>query len=150
MTPATIPPDLQAALLCEDVRSEVNGTQTLVGVLGVLPTPTLPVGFFKLCLWTRWCGGTGRFRQAARLLDPDDEKVAEAAIDFELREMEASATNVHFFGGLQIHKFGLHHVEVDLDGRLHLRFPWPVIQIQPPPGGHPPFPGAFLPPPEAR
>ena len=53
-------PDLQASILCEDVRQELNGLQTLVGVINLLPTPALPVGLLKLCLWTRWCGG---FRQ---------------------------------------------------------------------------------------
>jgi hypothetical protein len=43
-------PDLQASILCEDVRQEVNGLQTLVGVISVLPTPSLPVGLLKLCL----------------------------------------------------------------------------------------------------
>ncbi len=126
-------PDLQSAVLCEDVRTEVGGSQTLVGVIGAIPVPQLPIGFFKLCLWTRWCGGFGRFHQASRLLDPDDETVAEAAIDFELREIEGSATNVHFFGGAQIKKFGVHHVEINLDGDMHLRFPVPVVQISQPP-----------------
>lgn len=127
-------PDLQSVVLCEDVRTEASGSQTLVGVIGAIPVPQLPIGFFKLCLWTRWCGGFGRFHQASRLLDPDDQTVAEAAIDFELREIEGSATNVHFFGGVQIKKFGVHHVEIDLDGDMCMRFSIPVIQISQPPG----------------
>ena len=133
-------PDLQSAVLCEDVRTEVSGAQTLVGVVGAIPAPQLPIGFFKLCLWTRWCGGIGRFHQDSRFLDPDDQPVAEAGIDFELREIEGSATNVHFFGGVQVGKFGVHHVEILLDGDMRMRFPVPVIKVaQPPPGGIPPF-----------
>lgn len=130
-------PDLQSVVLCEDVRTEASGSQTLVGVIGAIPVPQLPIGFFKLCLWTRWCGGFGRFHQASRLLDPDDQTVAGAAIDFELREIEGSATNVHFFGGVQIKKFGVHHVEIDLDGDMCMRFSIPVIQIAQPPGSAP-------------
>ena len=29
-------PDLQALILCEDVRQELNGLQTLVGVINIL------------------------------------------------------------------------------------------------------------------
>ena len=32
-------PDLQSAVICEDVRCEINGMQTLVGVLSVIPAP---------------------------------------------------------------------------------------------------------------
>ena len=134
-----IAPDLQSVILCEDVRTEVSGAQTLVGVIGAIPTPQLPVGFFKLCLWTRWCGGIGKFHQDSRLLDPEDDTVAEAGIDFQLEEIEGSATNVHFFGGVQIKKFGVHHVEIRLDGDMRMRFPVPVVRVnQPPPGGPPP------------
>lgn len=128
-----ISPDLQSVILCEDVRTEVSGAQTLVGVIGAIPAPQVPIGFFKLCLWSRWCGGIGRFHQDSRLLDPDDELVAEAGIDFELREIESSATNVHFFGGMQVKKFGIHHVEIRIDGDLRMRFPVPVVRVQQPP-----------------
>ena len=134
-----ITPDLQSVILCEDVRTEVSGAQTLVGVIGAIPAPQVPIGFFKLCLWSRWCGGIGRFHQDSRFLDPDDEVVAEAAIDFELREIEGSATNVHFFGGVQVKKFGVHHVEIRLDNYMRMRFPVPVVRVnQSPPGSPPP------------
>ena len=51
-------PDLQSAVICEDVRCEFNGMQTLVGVLSVIPAPTLPINYFRLCIWSRWCGGS--------------------------------------------------------------------------------------------
>lgn len=132
-------PDLQSAILCEDVRTEVSGSQTLVGVIGAIPAPQVPIGFFKLCLWTRWCGGIGTFRQNSQLIDPEGKVVAEASIRFELREIDGSATNVHFFGGVQIESFGVHHVEVSLDGDMRMRFPVPVVQVvHPAPGGPPP------------
>lgn len=135
-----IVPDLQSAILCEDVRTEASGSQTLVGVIGAIPTPQVPVGFFKLCLWTRWCGGIGKFHQESRILDPEDQMVAEAAIDFELREIEGTATNVHFFGGVQVKRFGIHHVEIHLDGDMRMRFPVPIVQVaQHPPGTPPQF-----------
>src|SRR5437763_773691 len=39
MSDDSILPDLQSAILCEDVRAELSGQQTLVGVLGAIPTP---------------------------------------------------------------------------------------------------------------
>jgi len=50
--------------------------------------------------------------------------------------MNAHATNVHFFGGVQFQKFGTYHVEILLDEELRLRIPLPVIQVEAP--GDPP------------
>src|SRR5579885_2582592 len=127
-------PDLQSAVLCDDVRCETTGMQTLVGVLPALPPPVLPTNYIKLCIWTRWRGGTGKFRQKSRIVGVDEQQVvAQAEVEFALKEMEGHATNVHYFGGVQFQQYGLHHVEIYLDNELRLRFPLPVIQVSRPP-----------------
>ena len=123
-------PDLQSCVLCEDVRCEINGMQTLVGVINVIPAPALPVHCLRLCIWSRWCSGSGKFRQKSRIIGVDEEQVvAQAEVEFELREMEGHATNVHYFAGVQFQQFGLHHVEIFLENELRLRFPLPVVQV---------------------
>jgi hypothetical protein len=125
-----IMPDLQGCLLCEDVRCEFDGMQTLVGVVNVIPAPSLPVNCFRLCIWSRWCSGSGRFRQKSRIVDVDEQQViAQAEVEFELKEMEGHATNVHYFGGVQFQQFGVHHVEIFLENELRLRFPLPVVRV---------------------
>jgi hypothetical protein len=127
---SAILPDLQASMLCEDVRAEMSGQQTLVGVITVIPAPMLPVAFFKLCLWTRWCGGEGTFQQRSIIISSEDEEIlAESRVEFTLNEMEGNATNVHVFGGVKFERFGVHHIEIHLDDELQLRFPLPVVQI---------------------
>jgi hypothetical protein len=131
MDPESVLPDLQASVICEDVRQEMNGMQTLVGIINVIPARMLPVALLKLCVWTRWCGGIGRFRQVARIVGVDDQhKLAESQIDFELKELEGHVTNVNLFTGVQFQQYGLHHVEIMLDEELRLRYPLPVIQVQ--------------------
>ncbi len=126
-------PDLQAVVACEDVRQEINGMQTLVGVVSGLPVPKLPARLMKLCVWTRWTGGIGKFHQTSRIIAPDDETViGESSVAFELRELEAHATNVNFFAGLTLGSTGNYTVEVLLDDDLHTRFTIPVIQAGPP------------------
>jgi Family of unknown function (DUF6941) len=123
-------PDLQSAVLCEDVRCEINGMQTLVGVLSVIPAPALPISYIRLCIWTRWCSGAGKFRQKSRIVGVDEQQViAQAEVEFILKEMEGHATNVHYFGGVQFQQYGLHHVEIYLENELRMRFPLPVIQV---------------------
>src|ERR671930_542356 len=117
-------PDLQSAVLCEDVRCEINGMQTLVGVLSVIPAPALPINYIRLCIWTRWCSGAGKFRQKSRIVGVDEQQViAQAEVEFVLKEMEGHATNVHYFGGVQFQQYGLHHVEIYLENELRMRFP---------------------------
>src|ERR1700736_2096653 len=124
-------PDLQSCVLCEDVRCEFNGMNTLVGVLNVIAAPSLPINYMRLCIWTRWCSGAGKFKQRSRIVGVDEQNVlAEAEVEFELKEMEGHATNVHYFGGVQFQQFGLHHVEIYLQDELRLRFPLPIIRIQ--------------------
>jgi hypothetical protein len=130
MNPDAIPPDLQSCVLCEDVRCEFNGMQTLVGVVNVIPTPQLPINYLRLCIWARWCSGSGKFWQRSRIVGLDEQQViAQAEVQFELKEMESHATNVHYFGGVQFQQFGLHHVEIYLEDELRLRFPLPVVRI---------------------
>src|ERR1700748_562706 len=125
MEPDAILPDLQSCVLCEDVRCEINGMQTLVGVINVIPAPALPVNALRLCIWSRWCSGSGKFRQKSRIIGVDEQQVlAQAEVEFELREMEGHATNVHYFGGVR-----LHHVEIFLEDELRLRFPLPVVKV---------------------
>jgi len=129
-------PDLQCAVLCEDVRVEVTGQHTLVGVIAGIPAPALPVGIFKLCLWSRWGSGIGRFRHRSVIIACDDEeKVAEAETAFDLAALDHHATNVHVFPGIQFPKYGVYHVEILLDDALRLRFPLPVVFASGPPDG---------------
>jgi hypothetical protein len=63
MKAAAILPDLQSCVLRKDVRCEFNGMQTLVGVVNVISAQSLPVNYLRLCIWSRWCSGSGRFRK---------------------------------------------------------------------------------------
>jgi hypothetical protein len=134
MRSSQIPPDIQASLLCEDVRQEVNGLHTLVGVLNLVPARTVPVGLLKLCIWTRWCGGVGTFKQKSRILGTDDSQViAESELEFQLQHVEGNVTNVNLFTGVQFKQYGSHHVEILLDDELVLRYPLAVVKVEPPP-----------------
>lgn len=130
MPEETIAPDLQACLLCEDVRAELGGQQSIIGVVSVIAAPALPVSFFKLCLWTRWCGGMGQFLQTSRIFGPDEESaIAQSDVDFALQDLEANATNVNVFGGVQFQRHGTYSIEVLLNGELQLRIPLSVIRL---------------------
>jgi hypothetical protein len=73
MESQTILADLQSCVPCDDVRYEISGMQTLVDVLDVIPTAQSPINYLRLCIWSRWCSGSGKFRQRARIVGFDEK-----------------------------------------------------------------------------
>lgn len=126
-------PDLQAALLCEDVRLEVAGSNTLVGVLNMIAVPVVPFRVIKLCVFTRWGNGQGSdFVQRVRILTPTNEdSIAQSDTPFKLANNETHATNVALFGGLEFPETGDYPVEILLNGDLRSRFFLRVMQVKP-------------------
>ncbi|MDR2462572.1 MAG: hypothetical protein LBD30_02190 [Verrucomicrobiales bacterium] len=125
-------PDLQSALICEDVRLEASGANTLVGVINVIAAPQYPMRLIKLCVYSRWTNGQGSFKQTTRILNDDEREIGRVETPFMLRGQDLHATNVSFFGGLEFQKPGDYPVEILLDDDLELRFTVRAIQVQPP------------------
>ena len=132
-------PDLQSALLCDDVRQEKSGKFILIGLFDSLGAPQFPFRQNRLFITTRWCSGEGDFTQQTTILGPDMQPIAQGRrIPVRLANSEASATNIEVFLNTEFREPGLHWVEISLDDDLKLRFPLRVQKINPPPGQQPP------------
>jgi hypothetical protein len=141
MNPSRILPDLQCALLCEDIRQEVNGNFILVGVLGYLRVPQVPLTAFRLCVFTRWTAGLGQFTESVRLIAPDQTTVLrKGQVKFALQDATQHSTNVIVLPQVALATAGVYYVEVLVDEVMKLRFPLPVVVVTPPaaPGTPPP------------
>jgi hypothetical protein len=127
-------PDLQACLLCDDVRQERNGKFILIGIFDVINANQYPLVFPRMALVTRWCNGEGEYRQLSRLLKPDQKTVIAQGqiIPVKLPAMEAIVTSVEFFINIAFTESGVHWIEVLLDNDLKIRFPLRVTPIPPP------------------
>jgi hypothetical protein len=148
MNPTRILPDLQSSLLCEEIRQEVTGNLILIGVIGAIRVPQLPVVAFKLSVFNRWTAGIGQFTEGIRLIAPDQTTVLrKGEVKFALPEPNQHATNVTVFTQVEFKVDGIYYVEVLVDDVMKLRYPVPVILVpmpnqpqqvpQPPPGGAP-------------
>ncbi|MDO9542501.1 MAG: hypothetical protein Q7J98_09280 [Kiritimatiellia bacterium] len=128
-------PDLQACLLCDDVRQERNGKFILIGLFDVINANQYPLVFPRMCLVTRWCNGEGEYRQLSRLLKPDQKTIMAQGqtIPVRLPGMEAVVTNIEFFINIAFTESGIHWIEVLLDNDLKIRFPLRVVRIPAPP-----------------
>jgi hypothetical protein len=140
MNPTRILPDLQASLLCEEVRQESNGNFFLIGVINLIRVPQLPVVAARLCVFNRWTAGIGQFTETVRLIAPDQTTVLrKAEMKFELRDAALHSTNVMVFGQLEFKAAGTFFIEVLVDDVMKIRYPVPVI-VAPPQGQTPPAP----------
>jgi hypothetical protein len=132
MNATRILPDLQASLLCEEVRQEANGNFFIVGVINYVRVPQLPVVAFKLSVFNRWTAGLGQFTESVRLIAPDQTTVLrKSEVKFVLQEANMHATNVTVFPQVELKIAGTYYVEVLVDDVMKLRFPVPVILAPP-------------------
>jgi hypothetical protein len=135
MQPTRILPDLQCSLICEEVRQEINGNFIIIGVLGYIQVPQVPVTAFKLCVFNRWTAGVGGFTENVRLIAPDQVTVLrQSQVKFMVKEASHHATNVTVFGQIKFEAAGTYFVEVLVDDVMKLRFPLPLVLVQPPAG----------------
>ncbi len=122
-------PDLQASLVCDDVRQERNGKFILIGLFDVFHPPALPFACPRLCVVNRWCSGEGVFRTRTRILAPDQTApvMESQPIQLRLPSPEASVTNIEIFLTVVFRQAGTHWVEVLLDDELKIRYPLRVL-----------------------
>lgn len=135
-------PDLQSAILCDDVRQERNGKFILIGLFDAIMVQQLPARYPRLFMVTRWCSGQGEFRQRTRILKADETSVLVEGqnIPVRLPGPEATATNVEIFMNVEFQTEGTHWVEVLLDSDLKIRYPLRVTIVKQQPGQPPPQP----------
>jgi len=138
MNATRILPDLQCSLLCEDIRLEANGGIILVGVLDVIRTQQLPVIAHKVCVFNRWTAGVGSFTETVRVIAPDQTTVLRSSeMKFALQDPARAWTNLNVFPQMQFTASGVYQVEVLVDDVMRLRYPVPLVVVQPPPGAAP-------------
>ena len=139
MQATRILPDLQSSLLCEDVRQESSGNFILIGVIGAIQVPQVPVTAFKLCLFNRWSAGVGSFTETARLVAPDQTTVIrQGQVKFNLNDPAFNATNVTVFGQVKFEAVGTYYIEVLVDDILKIRYPLPLRVVTPKGGSQQP------------
>jgi len=132
MNPTRILPDLQASLLCEEVRQEANGNFFIIGMIGVLRLPQLPIAVGRLCLFNRWTAGLGKFTETVRLIAPDQTTVLrKSEMKFELADPALHSINVLVFTNLEFKAAGAYFIEVLVDDVMKLRYPVPVVHTPP-------------------
>ena len=81
----------------------------------------------------------GQFTESVRLIAPDQTTVMrKAEVKFSLPDASLNATNVTMLPQVEFKAAGTYYVEVLVDDVMKLRYPLPVVQVQPPEQTPPP------------
>jgi hypothetical protein len=132
MQASRILPDLQCSLMCEEIRREANGNFFIIGIIDYIRVPQLPVTAFKLSVFNRWTAGVGQFTESVRLIAPDQMTlIRKSEVKFELKDAALHSTNVTVFGQVEFKAPGAYYVEVLVDDVMKLRYPVPLLLVQP-------------------
>ncbi|MGE5550093.1 MAG: DUF6941 family protein [Bacteroidota bacterium] len=105
--------------LCEDVRLEIGGRISIIGLYDTLALPAIPGGA-NLCVTTRWtAAGPGQAEVSLHMLTPDNPTpIRIISQTIELSDQEglgfcAAGTVAKF--AWQFHAPGVHYIQVRLD-----------------------------------
>ena len=70
-----IKPSLNFTIICDDVRQEMGGKLSLMGLFENIYAPKFPAVHPRIAILTEWSGGQGEFRIKMRILAPDGKTV---------------------------------------------------------------------------
>ncbi len=66
-----IRPTLVHTIICDDVRQELGGKFSLMGLFETISSQTFPIVHPRFAVMNEWTGGRGEFSCRVRLLAPD-------------------------------------------------------------------------------
>ncbi len=70
-----IRPSLVHTIICDDVRQELGGKFSLMGLFETISAPSFPVIHPRFAIVNEWTAGKGEFLSRVRLLAPDRKTV---------------------------------------------------------------------------
>ncbi len=106
MAGAKIKPRLSYTILCDDVRQELGGKFSLMGLFESIYANVFPAVHPRFAIVNEWTGGKGEFSVRIRLLSPDKKDV-----------LSESESKINLFSETQRHR--------DISVRFNTTFPTP-------------------------
>jgi hypothetical protein len=127
-----IRPAIVVTILCDDVRQELGGKISLMGLFETISAPSFPMMHPRFAIMTEWTGGRGEFTSVIRVLAPDQSTVlSESSTRFTLYQEAQRHREVSFRLNTTFRSPGTYWVELLIDGSRAALVPLPVQQVQP-------------------
>jgi len=130
MATNTIKPHLNYTLLCDDVRAELGGKFSLMGLFESIYANTFPALHHRFAIVNEWAGGKGEFMVKIRILSPDREQVlseSEATLNLFNETQRHRDISVRFNTTFKVP--GTYWVEILLDNERIGLVPLPLLLV---------------------
>ncbi len=130
MTTQKAKPELRFTLLCDDVRQELGGKFSLMGLFESISAPVFPAVHHRFAIVNEWAGGTGEFTARIRLLTPDRGQVlSESESTFSLYTMTQHHRDISIRLNTTFTVPGTYWIETLINGEPAGFTPLPVLAL---------------------
>jgi len=123
-------PSLVHTILCDDVRQELGGKFSLMGLFETISAGAFPAVHPRFAIMNEWSGGQGEFTAKIRLLGPDRKTVlSESEATFALFNENQHHRDISLRFNTAFPSPGTYWIEMLLDNEQIAVLPLPVQQV---------------------
>jgi hypothetical protein len=125
-----IKPKLSFTILCDDVRQEMGGKFSLMGLFEGIYANSFPTLHPRFAIVSEWTGGRGEFVVRIRLLAPDQHQViseSESRLNLSYETQRHRDISIRFNSTFKVP--GTYWIEMLLDGERVGMVPFPLQTI---------------------
>jgi hypothetical protein len=126
-----IRPSLNFTIICDDVRQEIGGKISLMGLFENIYATKFPAIHPRLAIMTEWSEGKGEFAVKTRLLSPDRKTVVRETVSrIKLNDANFRHRDVSLHLNIDFKVPGTYWIENYLDEELINSLPLKVVQVK--------------------
>lgn len=124
-------PHLNYTLFCDDVRQEMGGKISLMGIFENIYSTSFPAVHPRLATINEWSDGNGEFDATLRILSPDRKTVLrEAVTRLKLANAGYKHRDISIHLNIEFKKPGTYWIENYLDGIMVNSVPLNVVHVK--------------------
>lgn len=124
-------PQLNFTLLCDDIRQELGGKISLMGIFENIYATSFPAIHPRLAIMNEWADGLGEFEATLRILTPDRKTVLrESVTRLKLVDARFKHRDISIHLNLEFREPGTYWIENYLDGILVNSIPLNVMLVK--------------------
>lgn len=126
-----IKPSLNFTIICDDIRQEMGGKLSLMGLFENIYVPTFPAVHPRIAIISEWSAGQGEFRVRMRIVSPDGKTaIRETQSKMSLNSVHYRHRDVSLHLNVELKVPGTYWVENYLDDELINSMPLNVVQVK--------------------